>query len=423
MGNNMSLAFFDTQKTSMAGDWDYRTANTKQFTHGIHSYPAMMIPQVAQRLVESYGKKHASLFDPYCGSGTTLLEGMLAEMTAVGTDLNPLARLIAQVKTTMINIDDLDDEIESFPRNFSDKESLASIVSFPNIDYWFSPEIQRSLSTIKGCIDSIDNIDVANIFRVAFSLTVRKTSWTRNSEFKLYRIPTSKMLTHNLDALSVMIEAVTKIRNALTTLNNMNLDLRSRPKIYNFNSVLEVPKDKIAHGSFDLVITSPPYGDSRTTVAYGQFSRLSSQWLGFPQAERIDNILMGGSRLEKIPKFNFPKLDSVISKIAKKDEHRACEVASFFQDYRSSISNISSSMKRGAFVCYVVGNRTVKNYTIPTAESTSYFFEENGFKTVDVHERNIPNKRMPSTNSPSNISGQIGKTMTTEKIIICRKKN
>lgn len=57
--------------------------------------------------------------------------------------------------------------------------------------------------------------------------------------------------------------------------------------------------------SFDLVLTSPPYGDSRTTVAYGQFSRLSLRWLGID--EYVDRTSLGGKakkyRKDCPPKF------------------------------------------------------------------------------------------------------------------------
>ena len=88
-----------------SGDWEYRTANTKEYTHGIHPYPAMMIPQVARRLIQDYGREEGVLLDPYCGTGTTLLEAMLANLDSIGTDLNPLARLIARTKTAPIDLD------------------------------------------------------------------------------------------------------------------------------------------------------------------------------------------------------------------------------------------------------------------------------------------------------------------------------
>ena len=54
--------------------WDFRNSNTKDFTHCFHSYPAMMIPQVARRIIDNLGKKSKILFDPYCGTGTSLVE-------------------------------------------------------------------------------------------------------------------------------------------------------------------------------------------------------------------------------------------------------------------------------------------------------------------------------------------------------------
>jgi DNA modification methylase len=48
-------------------DWDYASADTKTETHGIHPYPAMMIPQVTRRLIRMYGTEGQTLLDPFCG--------------------------------------------------------------------------------------------------------------------------------------------------------------------------------------------------------------------------------------------------------------------------------------------------------------------------------------------------------------------
>jgi hypothetical protein len=55
---------------------------------------------------------------------------------------------------------------------------------------------------------------------------------------------------------------------------------------------------------FDLILTSPPYGDSRTTVAYGQFSRLSNQWLDFENVTSLDNNLLGGKTSKETLSFD-----------------------------------------------------------------------------------------------------------------------
>lgn len=403
-----------------ATDWDYRAADTKQITHGIHPYPARMIPQVAKRLINTYGHEDAMLFDPYCGSGTTLLEGMLAGMKTVGTDLNPLARLITRVKTRLVNPCELDYEIARF-MDAPPSVDTPPLPSIPNVDYWFSETAQFDLATIRQHIHGIDNAVVADAFRIAFSVTVRKSSWTRLSEFKLHRMPKAQLDKHNPHVVDIMAESLSNVREALGSLSGVAPHRLHTPSVYDFNTVTGVPVGVIAPGTVDVVITSPPYGDSQTTVAYGQFSRLSSQWLGYAEASQVDRMLMGGSRSRELERFGVKALDSVIATIAETDERRAREVASFFVDYRASIGNVAKVMRPGSYACYVVGNRTVKGQRVPTAEATAALFEANGFATVEVCTRNIPNKRIPSMNSPSNVPSDVGETITAEQIVVCRK--
>lgn len=88
--------------------WDFTGADTKEYTHSFHIYPAMMIPQVAREILNRYKTKEMSvLFDPYCGTGTSLVEGSLVGLKCIGTDLNPLARLISKSKVTKVNINNI----------------------------------------------------------------------------------------------------------------------------------------------------------------------------------------------------------------------------------------------------------------------------------------------------------------------------
>lgn len=397
--------------------WDYRTADTREYTHGIHAYPAMMIPQIARRLICEYGQDAQVLFDPYCGTGTALLEGMLAGLRSVGTDLNPLARLIASVKTTPVTLDVLDAEISRFAHTDLNAAPCERVEHIANVDYWFSPNVQRLLIAVRSYITTICEPAVADVFRVAFSQTVRKVSWTRDSEFKLHRIPASKIASHAPDVGVVMHSALNRVRDALGSI--AGLASSPQPQICAFNSVNAIPAVVLAPGSVDLVVTSPPYGDSQTTVAYGQYSRLSSQWLGYEDAGSVDRRLMGGTPKDAM--FGLDKLDSVIAEIATIDPVRARQVSGFFWDYRASIGNVAEAVRPGGYVCYVVANRTVKGLEIPTAQTTVEYFEALGFAHVVTHLRNIPNKRMPSRNSPTNIAGRTGRTMTVEHVVICRK--
>jgi len=403
--------------------WDFVGANTKQFTHCYHNYPAMMIPQIAERLLVKYGTNHKLLFDPYCGTGTSLVEANLKGINAIGTDLNPLARLIAKTKTTKINLQVLDVYLKDFNNYifssiFSSNEKISFVVpKVNNIDFWFSKSVQEKLAVVKTFIDKIEEESISNFFKVAFSETVRESSFTRNSEFKLFRMTNQQIERFNPDVFGLMQAKL--VRNYKGLQSFLEQKPNANSEIYDFNTTHEIKY--IENNTVDIVITSPPYGDSRTTVAYGQFSKLANQWLDVEYANQIDNHLMGGRKGKEIYTFDNQALNICLEQIAIIDEKRAKEVSSFYYDYQKSIENVSKTVKKGGYACYVVGNRKVKGHILPTDEITKDFFKKCGFIHIETIIRNIPNKRMPSKNSPSNIIGKKDETMCKEYIVIMKK--
>ena len=127
--------------------WDFRKSNTKEYTHCFHNYPAMMIPQVARKLLERYGVEGGWLLDPYCGTGTSLVEASIFGLNAVGCDINPLVRLIASAKTTPPALCELDEHLRELQealiqvRFNADAACAAYIPPVFNLDYWFSQQV------------------------------------------------------------------------------------------------------------------------------------------------------------------------------------------------------------------------------------------------------------------------------------------
>jgi len=74
---------------------------TLPYTHGFHSYPARFHPLLVRALLDGV-PRGAALLDPFCGSGTTLVEGLARGLTCRGTDLNPLAVLLARQKARVV---------------------------------------------------------------------------------------------------------------------------------------------------------------------------------------------------------------------------------------------------------------------------------------------------------------------------------
>lgn len=403
--------------------WDFREADTKEYTHCFHTYPAMMIPQIARKLLTEYGTENGWLLDPYCGTGTSLVEASLFGMHSVGCDINPLVRLIATAKSTPIRLSTLDETLNRlndhlFQIEFQEgKVPNAPVPDIPNLVYWFSESVIRYLAYLRDWINKIEDEAVRNFILVAFSEMVREVSYTRNGEFKLYRMPAEKLEGFKPDVFGIFGKKLSRNRHGLAAFLEKRKSVEV--SVSNANTVdgeLPMPRPL---GGYDIVITSPPYGDSHTTVAYGQFSRLAAEWIGLPNARKIDKLAMGGQHSKET--LTNAVIAPAIDKIRLVDEKRAGEVAAFYIDLGSSINSIAQVLSQRATICYVVGNRQVKGVMLPTDEFVVDAFQQYGFTHKTTIVRNIPNKRMPKKNSPSNVAGATATTMHEENIVICQR--
>lgn len=413
--------------------WDFRKANTKNLTHCFHSYPAMMIPQVAYRLIEKHINSKSKVngyrvLDPFCGSGTVLVESKIRGLESWGIDINPLARIIAKVKITPIDINELQISYSQLSKYlvkiFKNKKGIKKypIPDFFNIDYWFKPNVARRLSVIKTEILKLKNPDIVDFYKVIFSETIRESSNTRSGEFKLFRIPEEKLRNYDPDVLSIFLKKAERNINGMKDYLNIlasNGGYKNTPVHILDEDTRQ--KTSISDGSIDLIVTSPPYGDSKTTVAYGQYSRLSLQWLDFDQknCRTIDKISLGGKTTKENGASQISaSLNRTLKKIERIDAKRAKDVSNFYNDMLLCLDEIKRIMAPKSNICFVVGNRTVKGIRIPTDNILVKMFNHFGFKHKETIIRNIPNKTMPLRNSPTNIPGKLEKTMWNEYIII-----
>ena len=402
--------------------WSFRDADTKEYTHGYHSYPAMMIPQVCRTLINEYQPRGRFdlIFDPYMGSGTTLVESTIAGINSIGTDLNPLARMMSKVKTTHYDERSISCQIQNifFACSFYSKD-LVTDTDFNRISnhsFWYSEEVLYKLSFLAQEINNLPSNN--DFFNLILAETVRETSVTRNGEFKRFRMKEENIKKFNPDVFKIFLEKAERNLKGLKYFNKIRNNTTAT--ICDFNSTNGIPQSLITNGSVDMVITSPPYGDSRTTVAYGQFSRWANEWFSFKDASKLDTLLMGGGKSYK-ELFLTESIREVIDKIRAIDEKRYFEVISFLNDYWQSIQNVAKVVRIGGIVCYVVGNRTVKGIQIQLDYFTAEMFEKCGFEHETTIVRQIPNKRMPSKTSPTNKPGDKVNTMTNEFIVILKK--
>jgi DNA modification methylase len=387
---------------------DFKGIPAGQGLHSIHPYPAMFHFLLVRKFINELSSEGDLILDPFCGSGVSAVEALINNRNYVGYDINPLAVLIAKVRTTPISTEKAFKLLELIlKQDVKDYE----IPKFPNIEYWFDEDVIEELAKLRAIIFSIEDIKLQNPFKVAFSETIRLVSRADHSEFKLVRAKKAKKKD-----VKFVFETIAK-RNIINLSVLSKLALKARVNVRQFNVLDNLP---IEDESVDLVITSPPYGDSKTTVAYEQFSKLSVKWLGLDDS--FKNYQLGAK--EKNYEYALPsdELSECLEEIKRSDEKRAKDVYSFYADLYRAIENISKKVKSGKYAVIVVGNRKVKGVELPTDKICASFFSQFGFVHIITLVREISNKRMPSENSPSNIKGDKSRTMNYEYIVILQKK-
>ena len=410
--DSINLTFERTNGT----DLSFKGVKLRTGRHRIHSYPAMMHPSVAGFLIDEYANEGDVIFDPFCGSGTVLLAAGQRGHKSIGFDINPLALLIAKAKTARYKESTLRREIDRFRLDIASTKKV-DIPSIRNMAYWYADSVVAELGRIRHALLT-NAYTHASLFTVCFAWICRNSSYTKRQEFKRMREKGSVAerkpgpVVHNLfqHIESVLPEFVAKDSNPVY------------PRIYLQNSENFLNRNVAC----ELVITSPPYGDHSTTVAYGQFSSFGNEWTrGINPFNTIDYSVdregLGKRKTVTIDLDEYSILRATVGHIQTVRPDRAKDVVLFFDGYRNVLHNIAERLLPKGTICLVVGNRTVAGIQIPLDQITAELCQSFGLDFVAILNRQITNKVMPLANSPSNKVGRRSKTMTEEHIVIFRK--
>src|SRR3990167_7877974 len=166
-------------------EWSFRDAGRSQttaFTHNYHRYPAKFIPQIVKKLIQDYAPNvNQIVCDPFGGCGTTLVEAKLLGHRSLGFDINPVAKLITQTKTTAINPKTLVNSRKKFLKHY-EGSPLVSYRHHERISYWFDEATIQELDKIYFAIKKIKNHNVRRFFLCSFSHNLRNCSrWLMKS--------------------------------------------------------------------------------------------------------------------------------------------------------------------------------------------------------------------------------------------------
>lgn len=281
----------------------------KYVTHGIHAYKGKFYPQLAKGLINQLSlSPRAKILDPFCGSGTTLLEGYLNGYETYGCDLNPLAAQIARAKTSIIEVDpDLLTEvvsavveaIDAAPEILSKELDQFPADCIEEIQRWFADPVARKLNWLLALIRSGSHGSARDFLEIVFSSIVRDVSQQEPTDLRIrYRkdfLDDADVFAVYKEQLAIQFSRIEKFWKIRGYAPNQFLSSRV---VYGDNRVKSTyDLMGLEDGSVDLVLTSPPYA---MALPYIDTDRLSLLVLfGMSGAERrpIEQTLTGSREL------------------------------------------------------------------------------------------------------------------------------
>ena len=393
--------------------WSFEECTTKQttaLTHGYHKYPAKFIPPLAARLIKEYTQPGDLVGDPFMGSGTTLVEAIINNRRAIGTDINPVAWLISKAKTTPIDPGKL---AESMARLFAALEvnnqgtPISSLIGkvpkleHERIDYWFMEPNRSELEVVLYLLNQEPEEDVRIFFLCGFSNILKNCSrWLMKS---------SKPTVDKNKAIPPLVPTLRKHLNYMAKRNLLFYETIKKIEPTVFVEQRDARDLPVLRNSINLIVTSPPYV---TSYEYADLHQLGNIILGYATDLRELRKKFIGSIQSEIgtEKMLSPLAIETIHNLKEVDKKEGEGVEAYFQAMQQSFIEMRDKLKPGGRTCIVIGNTALRKVPIPNAEIFAEMGLGMGFSFDRLIKRRIPVKILPQTRDP-----KTGKFTSAEK--------
>lgn len=178
--DEIDAPYAEKLKHLLRSNLDFQGKNGVYASHNFHAFPAKFPPQLPALFIERLTQPGDVVLDPMAGSGTTLVEAVLAERIGVGCDIDPLALMISKVKTTPLDPMlvgkagyRIDRDAKQLLKKNSDTLWCIKAGWTPKtrdfVDYWFMPQTQLELLALSYVIDELEDASLHQFFRLIFS--------------------------------------------------------------------------------------------------------------------------------------------------------------------------------------------------------------------------------------------------------------
>lgn len=389
--------------------FNINTSKVTEYTHGFHKYPAKFIPQIPRWALNRYLNKANNniVLDPFCGSGTTIVETLLQGHSGFGVDIDPLSVLISKVKTTPLNIEELNKEIIKLEQSILDEAPPIFKPACETIEHWFKKEYIPILSRIRDIIDNIENKDIKDLFLICFSSILRRVSNADDQSQKAYVSHTKiKDAEH---PLPIFLNQIKYYQERITQFS-LDIDVKVKSQIKHGSCIndLSLLTEK---NLFDLAIASPPYIKAIDYI-YNQMVELF--WIGDlfqldtqSKQNKKKKLYIGNKQVHKqdfinySPFINLTNIDNLDSKLQdvfqqdiKNGYKHSYITYLYFTEMEQHFKQVGEVLKKEAHYVLVVGDSTVSDIYFDTADFLIQIAQRNGFVLSNRWGYKIKNRYM-----------------------------
>ncbi len=426
----------------------YQERVDAKLTHYLFRYPAKFHPPVARSLIEQFSEPGDWVLDPFCGSGTLLVEAAICGRNAIGTDYDPVAVFVSDIKTRRFDVsklsrhaDELLSELTDLRRpdkeyeerqwldltqdeyQYETESESLWVPEIPNLHHWFRNYVIVDLARILRCIATLGAPEAHKDFmRLCFASILRASS-------KADPVPVSGLevtsFMREKDRRGRLVNPFELFQRQLTKALNAVDDYTSTQAPNCSVLVTRCDATQIASRVcrlVDCVITSPPY---QSAVDYYRRHQLEMYWLGFTRTQqdrkRLIPNYIGRSNVSNRHPFLQESVDfgpigvEWKSKLEGHSKQRSKAFTHYVVSMTKFFAQLTQVIRIDGKVVIVIGNSKSNGLEIPTADMLPELASPN-YELVDRMWYPLKDKYM-------SYSRRNGANIDTEHVLVFARKS
>ncbi len=395
--------------------------------HSLHAFPAKFPPQLPRLFIDTLTQPGDQILDPMMGSGTTLIEAMLANRNALGFDIDPMAVRISQAKATSLDAEAVQQAGQCVVERASARLLRPATLqkeltrrfdgkSLEFVQYWFAQPTQLELMALLSEIERVTEAAIREFLTLCFSAIII----TKSGGVSLAR-DLAHTRPHRVTDKTPR-PAIAEFKKRLDK-NLKNLPVTSvecgqvRVQVGNAEAL------PLAEASVDLIFTSPPYASN--AIDYMRAHKFSLVWLGHPiqTLSVLRRNYIGGEATQQFAFEDLPaRSTALVAQVTQLDRKKGLTLQRYYSEMTRVLKEAERVLKPGKAAALVVGSSVMRGIDTQTPTCIGEIGQTLGFDLVGIATRSLDRDRrmMPARFGGARAS-QIEERMHEEQVVVLLK--